>query len=124
MIQEGCAPDQKAYITLARGLLQAGAADKAAEVIRCAHGLPGHSLRKPAGTAVGVDSRCLTEVLAGLGEDAAQKLAADLLASGRCIPGAETSKKPKARQGQPRRSSLLTSWRVAVAFRVPRRARS
>jgi len=78
VVEEGCAFDQKAYIVLARGCLMAGAADRAAEVIRCAHHVPGHGLRQGSGRAPGVDSRCLEEVLAKLSPDSARRLRDDV----------------------------------------------
>merc|ERR1719198_730015 len=84
MVQDGCRPDQKAYVALARGLLQAGATDKAVEVVRCALRLPGHGLQEPRGPRVGVDAQCFDEVLAALAPDAARSLSADLESSGGC----------------------------------------
>jgi len=76
-----CTPDEKTYTSLARGCLQVGAASKAAEVVRCAYGLPGHGLAVPAGCGpVGLDSKCLDEVLGALGRNsaAAEALKAEL----------------------------------------------
>mmetsp|Transcript_113517 Transcript_113517/g.253265 ORF Transcript_113517/g.253265 Transcript_113517/m.253265 type:complete len:252 (+) Transcript_113517:2-757(+) len=76
-----CTPDEKTYTSLARGCLQAGAIAKAAEVVRCAYGLPGHGLAVPVGCGpAGVDSKCLADVLLGLGRNsaAAEALQAEL----------------------------------------------
>lgn len=83
MVQEGCVLDQKAYVALARGCVQGGAVDRAADVVRCAHHIPGHNLRQPEGRAPGVDARCLEEVLAKLGEntEAGRRLAAEVAAN-------------------------------------------
>jgi len=83
MVDEGCLLDQKAYVALARGCLQAGAVDRAADVIRCAHHIPGHNLRRPEGQAVGVDAQCLEEVLAKLGRttEAGKRLATEVAAA-------------------------------------------
>merc|ERR1719409_1321023 len=59
----GCAPDQKTYSCLARGCLNAGAMEKAAEVIRCAFHLPGHSMVQTKGSPMGVETRLLEEVV-------------------------------------------------------------
>jgi len=83
MVEEGCVLDQKAYVALARGCVQAGAVDRAADVVRCAHHIPGHNLRQPNIRAPGVDARCLEEVLAKLGEktDAGKRLAMEVAAA-------------------------------------------
>jgi pentatricopeptide repeat protein len=84
VVQEGCALDQKVYIVLARGCLQAGAVDRAADVVRCAHHIPGHGLQQSSSQAPGVDSRCLQEVLAKMGPntEAAQRLRDDVHRAG------------------------------------------
>jgi pentatricopeptide repeat protein len=107
MVREGCALDQKAYVSLARGLLQAGAADRAAEVVRCAHRLPGHSLSEARGPAPGVDSRCLQEVLVRLSAEAAQELKKDL----------ESARAPAAQRGARRGSdnAQAAPWRNSAA---------
>jgi pentatricopeptide repeat protein len=81
-VQEGCAFDQKAYVILARGCSMAGDADKAADVIRCAHHAPGHALQQCHGRAPGVDARCLEEVLARLGAESASRLRDDISKAG------------------------------------------
>jgi len=83
MVQEGCALDQKAYVALTCGCLQAGAVDRAADVVRCAHRVPGHGLRQPDFGTPGVDARCLHEVLTKLGEhtEAGKRLAAEVAAA-------------------------------------------
>jgi len=80
IIQEGVVPDQKTYVSLVRGCLQAGVVDKAAEVVRAAHHAPGHGMMEAEGPPPGVDARTLQEVLAKLGQNsgAARSLTADL----------------------------------------------
>jgi pentatricopeptide repeat protein len=82
IVREGCSPDQKTYVALARGCLQAGIVDKAAEVVRCAHHLSGHNLTPTRGNPPGVDNKCLEDVLSRLGvdTDAARQLSADVKA--------------------------------------------
>jgi pentatricopeptide repeat protein len=82
VVLEGCAFDQKAYVVLTRGCLMAGAAERAAEVIRCAHHLPGHGLKQCCGRAPGVDARCLEEVLAKLSPESARNLRDDVSKAG------------------------------------------
>lgn len=67
IIQEGCSPDQKTYVVLVRGCLQASAIDKAASLVRCACHIPGHGMRQSPGPAPGVDGACLQEVLGRMG---------------------------------------------------------
>lgn len=83
IVREGCKPDQKTYVALARGCLQAGIVDKAAEVVRCAHHLSGHNLMTTRGNPAGVDNKCLEDVLSRLGvdTDAARHLSADVKSS-------------------------------------------
>jgi len=80
ILRDGCIPDQKTYVALARGCLHAGLVDRAAEVVRCAHHLPGHNMMMTRGLAAGVDSKCLEDVLSRLGVDTdiAQQLSADV----------------------------------------------
>merc|ERR1719420_2342938 len=59
IVAEGCALDQKAYVALVRGCLQAGIVDKAAAVVRCAFHLPGHNMIATRGNPAGVDNKCL-----------------------------------------------------------------
>lgn len=80
IIADGCHFDSKAYVSLVRGCLQAGAAEKAADVVRCAFGLPGTRLRRPEGRAPGIEKWCVDEVLAKLSRPVAQKLSAELAA--------------------------------------------
>jgi len=84
VVEEGCLLDQKVYVSLVRGCLQAGAVDKAADVVRCAHHIAGHGLRQAGGLPVGVDAQCLDDVLARLGRtgDSSKKLAAQVQATG------------------------------------------
>merc|ERR1719262_2067717 len=86
MIEEaGCQPDQKLYSVLARGCLQGGFPEKATQVIRCAHHLPGHTMAtaKRSGPP-GVEARLLEEVVVRLNagstveKEVAQNLVADL----------------------------------------------
>jgi len=80
IVQEGCNPDQKTYVVLVRGCLQAGVVDKAANIIRCAYHLPGHGMTQAPGSPAGVDANCLQEVLHRLGanSEAAKKLFAEV----------------------------------------------
>lgn len=84
IVQEGCVLDQKAYVALTRGCLQAGAVDRAADVVRCAHHIPGHGMQQPEGRAPGVDAQCLEEVVIKLGRnsEASKRLAAEVAAKG------------------------------------------
>merc|ERR1719492_502564 len=79
----GCRVDDKFYAVLARGCLQLHQPLKAAEVVRAAYQLPGHSLGSPArrgGAPIGVELRTLEEVVARLrtGSMEEQKACADL----------------------------------------------
>jgi pentatricopeptide repeat protein len=65
----GCRTDEKFYAVLARGCLQLHQPLKAAEVVRAAYGLPGHSLAestRPNARPVGVEARALEEVASRL----------------------------------------------------------
>merc|ERR1719498_1568147 len=97
IVAEGCALDQKAYVALVRGCLQAGAVDRAADVVRCAHHIAGHGLQQSSGRAPGVDSRCLEEVLTKLGtnSEAAQRLRNEVNAVGG--PAREPMRRPMKR---------------------------
>eukprot|EP00927_Polykrikos_kofoidii_P043881 TRINITY_DN3797_c1_g4_i1.p1 TRINITY_DN3797_c1_g4~~TRINITY_DN3797_c1_g4_i1.p1 ORF type:complete len:718 (+),score=119.20 TRINITY_DN3797_c1_g4_i1:220-2373(+) len=90
-VDENCRLDEMAYTSLARGCVQSGAPDKAAEVVRCALGLLGHSMRVAPGPAPGIDDRCIQEVLKKLhssGKSAvATKLASDLESRHRKVAG-------------------------------------
>eukprot|EP00927_Polykrikos_kofoidii_P043880 TRINITY_DN3797_c1_g3_i1.p1 TRINITY_DN3797_c1_g3~~TRINITY_DN3797_c1_g3_i1.p1 ORF type:complete len:702 (+),score=129.43 TRINITY_DN3797_c1_g3_i1:142-2247(+) len=81
-VDENCRLDEMAYTSLARGCIQSGTPEKAAEVVRCAMGLPGHSLRVATGPAAGIDDRCVQDILKKLyatGKEAvAERLSADL----------------------------------------------
>jgi len=83
IVAEGCVFDQRAYAALAQGCVQAGAFAKAVEVLRCACGLPGHSLRRTEGCAPHFEPKSFDAVLAklrasgGAGARAAQQLVAD-----------------------------------------------
>merc|ERR1719240_1958092 len=94
---EGGALDQKAYVALVRGCMQAGAVDRAADVVRCAHHIKGHSLQQSNGRAPGVDSRCLEEVLTKLGpnSESAQRLRDEVNAVGG--PAREPLRRPMKR---------------------------
>merc|ERR1740123_145946 len=78
----GCRVDDKFYAVLARGCLQLPQPLKAAEVVRAAFHLPGHSLASPTQriTPAGVEARALEEVAAKLraGSAEEQKALADL----------------------------------------------
>merc|ERR1719373_111461 len=82
LADEGCRVDDKFYAVLARGCLQLHQPLKAAEVVRAAFHLPGHSLASPTRRTqpVGVESRALEEVAAKLraGSAEEQKALADL----------------------------------------------
>jgi len=86
-VQDGCTLDQKAYDSLVRGCVQAGSVEVAAEVVRCAFGLQGHSLRQGKTAPQGVDARTLQEVLKKLEvsgkKEVAQQLSDDLEAKKR-----------------------------------------
>jgi pentatricopeptide repeat protein len=84
----GCATDEKFYGVLARGCLQLRQPLKAAEVVRAAFHLQGHSLALPArrdSRPVGIEARALDEVAARLRtggkeeQEAFASLSADLL---------------------------------------------
>ncbi|CAK0789789.1 unnamed protein product [Prorocentrum cordatum] len=83
----GCRVDEKFYAVLARGCLQMQQPMKAAEVVRAAYRLEGHSLASPArknAPTVGVEARTLEEVAGRLQEggaeerEAFERLSADL----------------------------------------------
>lgn len=99
LVEEGCVPDQKTYVALVRGCLQAGVVDKAASVVRCAFHCEGHGMHQADGPAPGVDSACLQEVVAKLGSDseAGRSLAEDVAAAQRS---------PKPRRVSPRRKQV------------------
>jgi len=81
IVSEGhCCLDEKAYTVLARGCLQTGAPEQAAQVVRCAFHLPNHGLQQTKGHPQGVELACLEDVLAQLGPQSspAQALAKDL----------------------------------------------
>jgi len=82
IVREGCIPDQKTYVALARGCLQAGIVDRAAEVVRCAHHLSGHNMMTTRSNPAGVDNKCVEDVLTRLGvdTDSARQLSADVKA--------------------------------------------
>jgi pentatricopeptide repeat protein len=80
MITEGgVEPDAKTYAVLARGCVQAGSLDKAANVVRAAYRLSPQGLVQPK-YAPGVEARALEEVMAALSTAPnAEKLAVPLL---------------------------------------------
>jgi pentatricopeptide repeat protein len=80
MITEGgVEPDAKTYAVLARGCVQAGILDKAANVVRAAYRLSPQGLVQPK-YAPGVEARVLEEVMAALSTAPnAEKLAVPLL---------------------------------------------
>lgn len=79
LVKEGCIPDQKTYVALVRGCLQAGLVDQAAAVVRCAFHCGEHSMLHARGSAPGVDPACLQEVISKMGSGSiSQKLAADV----------------------------------------------
>jgi pentatricopeptide repeat protein len=69
MVAEGCNPDEKTYIALVRGCLQAGAVEKALAMVRCAYHVPDQNIPQSSGSPPGIDSKCLEEVVAKLGPD-------------------------------------------------------
>jgi pentatricopeptide repeat protein len=69
MIAEGCSPDEKTYTAIVKGCLQAGAVEKAVAMVRCAYHVPDQSIPQSSGSVPGIDSRCLEEVVAKLGQD-------------------------------------------------------
>merc|ERR1719456_2128362 len=83
MIDEaGCQADQKLYSVLGRGCLQAGVLQKAAKVVRAAYHLPGHDMATSKwGSAAGVDSKLLEEVVTALssGNKAEKEIANELV---------------------------------------------
>merc|ERR1719421_319204 len=86
MITEaGVEPDAKTYAVLARGCVQGGSLDKAANVIRAAYRLSPQGMVMPA-YAPGVEPRALEEVMAALSTAPnAEKLAVPLLADLRAL---------------------------------------
>jgi pentatricopeptide repeat protein len=86
-VDDGCLLDEKAYTSLARGCMQAGAVETAVEVVRCASGLSGHGLRQAKVAPQGVDAKCLQEILKKLEmggkKQLAQQLSEDLEAGQR-----------------------------------------
>merc|ERR1719420_1969298 len=83
--QQGCQPDQKLYSVLVRGCLQSGLIEKAAEVVRCAYHVSGHTMAVATRFAPsGIEPRTLEEVVVRLNagsrveKECAQKLLADL----------------------------------------------
>lgn len=124
IVEEGCALDQKAYVSLARGCLQAGAVDKAADVVRCAHHIAGHGLHQPTGRPTGVDAQCLDEVLSRLGKntEAGKRLAAEVTAKGGAVQAAAPWRKqipqrggdPKRVQGKATKGSSFIRESLAV----------
>ncbi|CAE8596692.1 unnamed protein product [Polarella glacialis] len=65
--QDLCSYDDKIYTGIARALLQVGAVDKAAEVVRCAYHLPAHTLLQTRGSPPGVDEAVVGDVVLALG---------------------------------------------------------
>jgi len=81
-VDDGCLLDEKAYTSLARGCVMAGALETAVDVVRCASGLPGHSLRQAKVAPQGVEAKVLQEILkkleTGGKKQVAQRLSDDL----------------------------------------------
>merc|ERR1719405_175375 len=86
MITEaGVEPDAKTYAVLARGCVQGGSLDKAANVVRAAYRLSPQGMVMPR-TAPGIEARALEEVMAALSTSPnAEKVAVPLLADLRAI---------------------------------------
>lgn len=78
-VDQNCKLDEMAYTSLARGCIQAGALDKAVQVVRCANAIPGHGLRAATGPAPGVDARCVEELLKKLNTSGKVAVARSLL---------------------------------------------
>jgi len=69
LVGEGILPDCKTYTAMAWGCLQAGALDKAVQVVRCSYHLPcqgGLSVPPGKQKPAGVEASCLEEVLSRL----------------------------------------------------------
>jgi|EP00927_Polykrikos_kofoidii_P043882 pentatricopeptide repeat protein len=80
-VEENCRLDEMAYTSLARGCIQSGSLEKAVDVVRCAMGLHGHSLKVArGGHAPGIDDRCVQEVLKKLSSTGKEAIAARLCA--------------------------------------------
>jgi len=96
-----CCLDEKAYTVIARGCVQAGAPDKAAQVIRCAFHLPDHSLQQTQGRPQGVELACIEEVLAELGPQSppARALAKDLKEHCNITLSEDSLQRPRQQQG-------------------------
>jgi pentatricopeptide repeat protein len=90
MITEaGVEPDSRTYAVLARGCLNAGSLEKAADVVRAAYGLSPVNMGTPK-RAPGMEQRALEETMAALStapsaEQVAVPLLADLKALGVCV---------------------------------------
>merc|ERR1740138_1001907 len=86
MISEaGVEPDERTYAVLARGCLQSGSLDKAANVVRAAYRLSPQGMVMPH-YAPGIEARALEEVMAALSTSPnAEKVAVPLLADLRAI---------------------------------------
>merc|ERR1719405_55335 len=90
MITEaGAEPDARTYAVLARGCLNAGSLEKAADVVRAAYGLSPLNMGTPK-RAPGMEQRALEETMAALStapsaEQVAVPLLADLKALGVCV---------------------------------------
>lgn len=99
ILREGVTPDEKTYTALAQGCLTAGAADKAAAVVRCAHHLPcGGLLQQTPGRPQGVEAACVEKVIAELGRTnlaAARELEADLRTCARPAGGGSCGGRPR-----------------------------
>lgn len=94
LISEGCFPDEKMYAVLVRGCLHSGACDRAVEVVRCAYHLPGHAMRQTDGNPVGVEAKCVGELLGKLGKasEIADRLMADIQDAKTHVKGKGTGK--------------------------------
>merc|ERR1719191_2412915 len=90
MITEaGVEPDARTYAVLARGCLNAGSLEKAADVVRAAYGMSPVNMGTPK-RAPGIEQRALEETMAALStapnaEQVAVPLLADLKALGVCV---------------------------------------
>jgi len=118
LVEEGCIPDQKTYVALVRGCLQAGVVDKAACVVRCAFHCGGHGMHQADGPAPGLDASCLQEVISKLGSGSeAQLLQADVAAAQRSPKDTGSRRVPsRGKQGSPFRgkqgSAESLPWRM------------
>mmetsp|Transcript_58723 Transcript_58723/g.109970 ORF Transcript_58723/g.109970 Transcript_58723/m.109970 type:complete len:850 (-) Transcript_58723:43-2592(-) len=98
-----CTPDEKTYTVMLRGCLQAGQAEKALAVVRCAYHLQGHSLLETPGAPQGVEAQSLEELLSALGPGPQrEKLIKDLHEQRGLAVSVPTQARRQRHQGQGR----------------------